>query len=192
MTIEDLVAALEREAEAKIEAELGAARDEAARLEAESNDRAAQLHARTLEERKLHLQQEAERTVAAARREARQKLLLARHRFLDRVLRRAVEIAPEVARSPAYLVGLESDLTRSMSYIGQSAVVRCWPSLAAEVQPLVAGRGGWRLEIDAALAPGFEVAAGDGSVVVDRTLPRRLLLEEARLRLEILQELGEP
>jgi vacuolar-type H+-ATPase subunit E/Vma4 len=192
MALEHLVAALEREAEAKIGAELDAAREEAARLEAEASGRIAQLRARALHERQIELQQQAERTVAGTRREARQKLLLARHRLLDRVLRRAVELAPDVARSPAYLAGLGDDLARSMSYIGGAAVVRCSPTLAAEVKPLLAGRGEWQLEIDAALGPGFEVAAVDGSVVVDRTLPRRLLLEEARLRLEILQELGEP
>jgi fermentation-respiration switch protein FrsA (DUF1100 family) len=64
--------------------------------------------------------------------------------------------------------------------------------LAAELQPLLVEHGEWTLEVDPAMAPGFQVAAPDGSVVVDRTLPRRLLLEEARLRLETLQELGAP
>ena len=193
MALEHLVAALEREAETKIGAELDAAREEAASLEAEAGERVARLRADALQEQRVRLQQEAARIVAAARREARQKLLLARHRLLDRVLRRALELAPDVARSPAYLVGLPDDLVRAMSYIGQSAaVVRCSPALAVEVQPLLVGHGEWKLEVDPALAPGFQVAAADGSVVVDRTLPRRLLLEEARLRLEMLQELGEP
>jgi vacuolar-type H+-ATPase subunit E/Vma4 len=193
MAIEHLVAALESEAEARIRSELQAAREEAARIEREASDRIARLRAEALQERQVQFQQEAERTVAATRREARQKLLLARHRLLDRVLRRAGELAPAAARSPAYLAGLAEDLACSMSYIGQSgAVVRCSPALAAEVRPLLAGHREWQLEVDSALAPGFEVAAANGSVVVDRTLPRRLLLEEARLRLEILRELGEP
>lgn len=193
MALEHLVVALEREAETRIGVELDAARTEAARLEAEASSRIAQLRTDALQQRRIRLQQEAERIVAAARREARQKLLLARHRLLDRVLRRALELAPDVARSPAYLAGLPDDLVRAMSYIGESAaVVRCSPALATELQPLLVGHGEWKLEVDPALAPGFQVAAADGSVVVDRTLPRRLLLEEARLRLETLQELGEP
>jgi vacuolar-type H+-ATPase subunit E/Vma4 len=193
MALEHLVAALEREAETKIGVELDAAREEAAGLEAEASGRIARLRSEALQERQARLQQEAERIVAAARRKARQELLVARHRFLDRVLRCVLELVPDVPRSPAYLVGLQDDLVRAMSYIGQSAaVVRCSPALAAEVQPLLAGHGEWRLEVDPAVAPGFQVAAADGSVVVDRTLPRRLLQDEARLRLEILQELGEP
>jgi vacuolar-type H+-ATPase subunit E/Vma4 len=193
MALEHLIAALEREAETKIGAELDAARAKAASLEAEAGGRVARLRAEALEEQRVRLQQEAERIVAAARREARQELLLARHRLLDRVLHRALELAPDVARSPAYRVGLPDDLVGAMSYIGQSAaVVRCSPALAAEMQPLLVGHGEWRLEVDPALAPGFQVAAADGSVVVDRTLPRRLQLEHARLRLEILQDLGEP
>jgi vacuolar-type H+-ATPase subunit E/Vma4 len=193
MALEHLVAALEREAETKIGAELDAAREEAAGLEAEAGGRIARLRSEALQERQVRLQQEADRIVAAARRKARQELLVARHRFLDRVLRRALELAPDVPRSHAYLVGLQDDLVRAMSYIGQSAaVVRCSPAMAAEVQPLLAGHGEWRLEVDPTVAPGFQVAAADGSVVVDRTLPRRLLQDEARLRLEILQELSEP
>jgi vacuolar-type H+-ATPase subunit E/Vma4 len=193
MALEHLVVALEREAETRIGVELDAARTEAARLEAEASSRIAKIRTEALQQRRVRLQQEAERIVAAARREARQKLLLARHRLLDRVLRRALELAPDMARSPAYLVGLPDDLVRAMSYIGESAaVVRCSPALATELQPLLVGHGEWKLEVDPALAPGFQVAAADGSVVVDRTLPRRLLLEEARLRLETLQELGEP
>jgi len=193
MAIEHLVAALESEAEARISSELEAAREEAAGIEREASDRIAQLHAEALRERQVQFQQEAERMVAASRREARQKLLLARHRLLDRVLRRALELAPDLARSPTYLVGLPDDLVRAMSYLGQSAaVIRCSPALAAELQPLLVEHRDWTLEVDPAMAPGFQVAAAGGSVVVDRTLPRRLQLEEARLRLETLQELGEP
>jgi vacuolar-type H+-ATPase subunit E/Vma4 len=193
MAFEHLVVALEIEAETRIGTDLDAARAEAARLEAGASSRIARLRAEALQERRLRLQQEAERIVAAARREARQQLLLARHHLLNRVLRRALELAPDLARSPEYLDGLPHDLIRAMSYIGQStAVVRCWPPLAAEVQRLLAGQGEWKLEVDPALAPGFQVAAADGSVVVDRTLPRRLLLEDTRLRVAILQELGGP
>ena len=84
MALEHLVAALEREAETRIGAELDAARAEAASLEAEAGGRIARLRAEALQEQRVRLQQEAERIVAAARREARQKLLLARHRLLDR------------------------------------------------------------------------------------------------------------
>lgn len=193
MALEHLIASLEDEAEAKIGAELDAARQEVARLEAEASGRIARLRAEALKERQVQLEQDAERIVAATRREARQKLLLARHHLLDRVLNRAVELAPDVARGPQYMLGLSDDLLGAMSYIGQAAaIVRCSPALATEVQALLAGHEEWKLEVDPALGPGFHVAAANGSVVVDRTLPRRLQLEEARLRLEILQELAEP
>jgi vacuolar-type H+-ATPase subunit E/Vma4 len=190
MALEHLVAALEGEAEAKIGAILGAAREEAAQLEAEAAGLVARHLATTLEARRFQLQQETERLIAAARREARQKLLLARHQLLDRVLHRALDLAADETLGAGYLAALPAELALALDYVGSTAtVVTSSSSLARNIRPLLENRPEVKLEVSRVLAPGFQVVAADRSVVVDRTLPRRLQQEEARLRQEILQEL---
>jgi vacuolar-type H+-ATPase subunit E/Vma4 len=192
VALEHLLAALEADAETKIAVELGAAREQASRLEAESGDRIARLRAEALQQHEMQFRQETERLVAASRREARQELLLARQRLLQRVLRRAVELAPDATRSSAYLTGLPTDLARALSYLDHSEViVRCSPELGTEMHQLLAEQKRAKVEIEPTLGAGFVVAAADGSAVVDRTLPRRLLLEEPWLRQLIVQEIGE-
>jgi vacuolar-type H+-ATPase subunit E/Vma4 len=193
MALEHLLAALEADAETKIAAALGAAREQASRLETESGDRIARLRAEALQQHQIQFRQETERMVATSRREARQELLLTRQRLLERVLRRAVELGPDVTRGSAYLAGLPADLARALSYLDQSRViVRCSPELGTEMHRLLAEHEQAKVEIQPTLGAGFVVAAADGSAVVDRTLARCLLLEEPWLRQEIVQEIGEP
>lgn len=189
MALEHLLAALEQEAEAHRAAALSAAREEAARVDAEATSRLGRMRNAALRDRRLRIQQETDRLLAARRRQAREEVLVARHRLLDRVLHRAVELMPEAVASQAYLGGLAEELARALSYLGPSeAIVRCSPPLTAAIRPRLDQRPQVKLAEDAGLAPGFQVAAADGSVLVDRTLPRRLALDEARLRMEILKE----
>lgn len=193
MALENLVAELEREGESKIAAQLEAARSEAARLEAEARSRRTEHRAQVLRERQLELQHETKQMVAIREREARKELLLARHRLLDRILQRMLELMPEVVQSEPYLASLPGELTSALSYLGPTGgLLRCSHRLSDALQTLVAAERHLKLTEDPALAPGFQVTSDDGTVLVDRTLPRRLDLEQARMRLEILQELHRP
>jgi vacuolar-type H+-ATPase subunit E/Vma4 len=191
VALEHLIAALEKEAEAHRAAELAAAREEAARVEAEEMRRVGRMREEALQELRLRLQQDTDQLVAGQRRQSRQEVLLARHRLLERIRHRALELMPETVRSQAYLGRLPEELADALSYLaGSKAIVRCSPPLAAAIRPRVAERPQLTLEEDSDLAPGFQVAAADGSVLVDRTLPRRLISDEVWLRLEILREVG--
>jgi vacuolar-type H+-ATPase subunit E/Vma4 len=189
MSLEHLVATLEHDTEVQIAAELAAAREAAARLESEAARRLDLVRDETLRDRRRRIQQTTDRELAARRRDGRREVLLARHRVFDRALGRALKLMPEVVQSREYLNALSGELDLALSYLGPGdAIVRCSPLLTPAMRSRLAGRPQLRLEEDSALAPGFQVVATDSSVLVDRTLPRRLTLEESRFRLELLRQ----
>lgn len=183
MALADLIARLEREADARsfeLDAQAGA---EAEKLRAEATRSSEERRERELATRREERRTTLDAALAEARRKMRGARLTAQHALLARVFARARELVPEVARSPAYLQAVPQHLAEARRFVeGLEVEVRCPPELAALLPGAVA---------DPAVAPGVVVKAVDGSVHLDNTLPARLQRLEARLAVELLAQLVE-
>jgi len=86
---------------------------------------------------------------------------------------------------------LPRHLEEALSHLeGLPAQVRCGPSAAAALRPVMPARPSLELVVDEAIGPGLVAEAVDGSVVVDSTLAARLARLETRLAVELLAEVG--
>jgi vacuolar-type H+-ATPase subunit E/Vma4 len=185
MALEDLIARLERDAEARAAGLEAAADAEASALLAEAGKVAAEVSERELNSRRAQRRAQMDAALAEARRLARGALLEAQHALLARMLARARELVPEVGRSAEYLAELPRHWAEARRFLeGVQVVVRCQPALVALL------RSGADAQVtfveDASLPPGVVVTAADDSVFIDNTLPARLQRLEARLAVELL------
>ncbi|MDP1825451.1 MAG: V-type ATP synthase subunit E [Archangium sp.] len=184
MALEDLIARLERDADVRssqleldAEAEATALRGEAARVAQQRRDR-------ELGSRRTRRRAQLDAALAEARRQTRGARLAAQHALLQRIFARARALVPELARSEAYLSQVAVHCAEARRYLeGVRVVVRCQPALVERLR-----EPGLTLLEDAALPPGVVVAAEDGSVFIDNTLPARLERLEAKLAVELLAE----
>ncbi|HXF96362.1 MAG TPA: V-type ATP synthase subunit E [Gemmatimonadales bacterium] len=193
MALEHLLAALEREAAEQAQALIAAAQAECARITAASEERAAEYRRRALAPREAELRAEAERALAAARREARRAELDARARLLDRIFAGARELFPVTIAGEAYRRALPGFLAEALACVGPGpARVRCHPALTEAIRHALgnAGRGEVTVEPDPAVGSGFVLTTADGRVTVDHTLESRLARARPRLALEALRALG--
>ena len=191
MALEELLAALERGGRAKAGAALEAARAEARRIAAESEERIARRRRDSREALEAELRGQTEKLVAAAREAARRDVLSARQRMLDRVFRAAEQRLAEVGRSEAYAARLGEDLAEARSYLGgMPAVVRCTPDLSARVRAWIVGKEGLSVEEEQHAEPGVVLVAADGSVEVESTLTARLDRLRPLLSMEVLDRIG--
>lgn len=195
MALDDLLAAVEREAERKIAARLAGAWTDAARLAAGSREHLARRRAEAEAARRAELRAAATREVEASRRAARRTVLEARERLLDRVFRAARERLPAAARGEAYVSALADEVAEVLSYFGDELVVlRCPPALEPRareiVQEIGAGRSGVTVAADARLATGLAAESGDGELMVESTLEGRLGRLRPALAIEVLRRAG--
>ncbi len=189
MALQDLLAALEREAEQRIAAEQAEAAAAAAVLTRDAEAlRVARREERLAQER-ARLETAAAREVALATRDAEHAVLTAREALVDRVL---ALVREGLAREPlgaaeAAALGLLAE--RALAHAGdRPASLRATPSL----QPALAARflaRGLPVEADPAICAGSHVATADGRVVIDASLPGRLAAREAEARIHILASL---
>ncbi|MGO8995568.1 MAG: V-type ATP synthase subunit E family protein [Polyangiaceae bacterium] len=189
MGIEELIARLERDADARVAAvETRAKSDVEAILTAAdrtSSRTAEEALARRREERRARLSRE----IAGTRHRARGARLDAEHALLGRVLTRACALLDEMDLDPAYLSGLPERLEEALRFVqGHAARVRCRPLLAPAIRGALAGRSDVNVEEVPAMSAGFSVVSQDGSVEVDDTLPARLQRLRPRLLIELLPE----
>lgn len=182
MPIAELVTALERDADAEIQALLEAATADAARLDAEA-ERARQARlagagARTAAE----CQAAADAALAAATRRARGEVLAAQAALLERVRAALAAALPSLlegdvgARLVADAVACAGDVP---------GVVRCAPCLAAVARASVPAT--LRVEADAAVATGVVVELATGARI-EATLARLADREWPRLAIVALAE----
>lgn len=191
MALEDLLAELERDGRSKADAELEAARGEAAGIAAESEERMRRRRAEFLASVKAELKAEVELALAEARHRAQGEVLAARQHMLDRVFDAAQALLAEAVQSESYAAVLGAHLAEALAYLGDApAIVRCPGALAARVRELIAGRENVSVENHAAAEPGIAIVAGDGSFVVDNTLSGRLERLRPILAIEVLKRSG--
>jgi len=191
MALPDLIARLERDADAQVEAITRRAKAEVRALDAAAAEAAAGATASHLEQQRLERHAEHIADLARARRRARAEELDARRALLARILERARAGVEEAGASPSYAAALPAHLDEALSYLeGRDVRVRCRTSDAAVLRSIAAGRGHVELAVDDAMGPGLIAEAADGSVVVDNTLAARLTRMERSLAIELLGEVG--
>lgn len=193
MAFEDLLRSLARRADAEIEALLAGARDQAATLRRESDQRLAERSATALRERTRAVGKDVERAVADAVRLERLGELSAQVRARDRVLAAAQAKLGPRALAADYRAILAERFARAADVMGEDpARVRCAPALAPSLRPLARDRHNLRVEPDAAIAAGFTIESDDGRVVVDEVLEHRLSADADALGQLALEALGRP
>lgn len=183
MGIEALVARLERDADAMVEAirEEGEVQVRACLAQAHAD--AAQRREEWLGRRERERRQVLDRELADTARRLRAELLVAQHALLDRVFARARQLAESLADDPGLRAAMPSHLHDVLSHLGErDAQLRCPPCLAAQLQALLAGRPGVELVVDEQAPPGVCARSRDGSLTIDNTVAVRL--ERLRPQLE--------
>jgi V/A-type H+-transporting ATPase subunit E len=172
--LDHLLDALERDANAQVERLLGEARAEADRLTAagtESVDRRRR-EAAALRERSR--QQEVERAVTLARRDARRAVLESRACLVARGIAAVRAELPAAAIGPAYRTRLPVAVMSALTAVGGApAVIRCPEQLASELERQRPADG-VSIVVDPGAGSGFRLATADGAVEVDETLETRL------------------
>lgn len=192
MPLDQLLAALEREAHAAAERALAGARAEAGRITAEAErevgagrDASAGILAR---ERRTALAQELSAATLAARREA----LIARDLLLARVLAAMRAELPAVLEGAAYQGSLPARIVAARSCLDDPGPVllRCSASLLDAVRSVVANDATITVEEMTAPGNGIRLATADGVIEVDGTLESRLEAERRPLERAALTRLG--
>lgn len=189
MGFAELVARLERDADARVAAIESRARADVDAALAEGARSASATRERALAARRDARRARLALELAEARRRARADELRALHGVVDRVMQRAGELLDRIDRDsdPASLAALPAQIAAALRYVsGVDAVVRCRPSLAPLVRAAVAGHDA-RLAVEEAadMPVGVAIRAQDGSVEVDDTLPARLARMRRRLAVDV-------
>lgn len=191
MSLADLIARLEQDADTKVEAITRQADADVLAIQSSAAQAAAESTTRHLAQRRAERHAAYARELAHARRLARMRELEAQHALLSRILDRARVQMPKAAALPQYVAVLPRHLEEALSYLeGLAAQVRCGPSAAAVLRPAVSAHPSIDLVVDEAIGPGLVAEAADGSVLVDNTLAARLARLETRLAVELLTEVG--
>ena len=190
MALDQLITALEEDADKQAHSELEQARGEAQRIATQTRDQKVRRRAEFLVRMEGDLREETEIELVEARRRSRNIVLGARQRLLDRVFTAAEARLPGLLEEPAYRDALPEELKTALSYVGdEPATIACSPQLSGIIEALVAGRAGTTIRPEDSVGSGFKVHSADGYVTVDVTLDARLERLRPRLSLEVLREL---
>lgn len=190
MALDQLITALEEDADKQAHTELEQARVEAQRVATQARDQIVRRRAEFLVRMEGDLREETEIELVEARRRSRSIVLGARQRLLDRVFTAAAARLPGLLEQRAYRDALPEELRTALSYVGdEPATIACSPQLSGAIEELVAGRAGTTVRPDDSVGSGFKVHSTDGYVTVDVTLDARLERLRPRLSLEALRVL---
>lgn len=191
MSLDALLATLEREAEDAAAARLARAREEAARIVAAGEARVAALQeARRREAAARHARRTAG-TVGQAVHAARARELEAQDRLLERVRTESVQRLRALPPQE-WLPLLPMLLDAGRRFAGGDRVVAHGAPQAEEALRELAAEAGITVEVDEELPPGLELRREAGGVCVRLTLPDRLEALWPELRLRVLQEVAAP
>jgi vacuolar-type H+-ATPase subunit E/Vma4 len=181
LALDQLITALEEDAEKQAHTELEQARSEAHRIATHARDLIVRRRAEFLVRMENDLREETEIELVEARR---------RSRSIDRVFTAAEARLPSLLEQRAYRDALPEELRTALSYVGdEPATIACSPQLSGAIEALVAGRAGTTVLPDDSVGSGFKVVSADGYVTVDVTLDARLERLRPQLSLEVLREL---
>lgn len=186
MGLEDLLAALARNARLEARAVLKRAHDERRQILEATRERVAALQHHRLVERKEALSAETQEKVAEARREARAAVLAAQERLIERVL----AVVDSRLTDPGTLERLRSTMPVRLPQLLQyapdsSLVIRCSPGLESVVRDVLGHASSVEVREDPELSSGVRVESGGGRLVIDDTLAARLRRRRLVLRMAI-------
>lgn len=184
MALEELLRALEREAEQDIATVRAEADAEVQRIAAAAGARSARRKEQALAEEERTLRDRAGAELAQVRRDAEGEVLRERRRVLDRVYGIVASRLGEVQASDAYRRGLADRVLSALGYAGDApATLICHASLHEAIQRIAGGRTGVRVVADPAGEEGFRVVVDETGFVVDERIAARL--EQMRPDLDI-------
>ncbi|HEU5358581.1 MAG TPA: hypothetical protein VFU45_05665 [Gemmatimonadales bacterium] len=192
MALDQLLAALERDAHAAADRALADARREAARIEADTERdiavRRESAAGAVIAGQRAALEQE----LAGAGRRVRAEVLGARERLLARVSAAMRAALPAAAAGPAYRASLPGRIAAARGYLGpdEPVVLECPPDLARLAAPLVTADRTVSIRTVEGRGSGFRLATADGVVEVDDTLESRLASSWRLLARTALERLG--
>ena len=187
MALDQLLAALERDATRAAEQRMEAAEAEATRLRTAAHAKADALRADRLQAQEKRLREEIERVLLVERRRLRAEMLRRRQALLDQALVMVEAKLPAATLDPANRSGLGRDLDRALTYVnGIPAVVRTPTDLVGWARDALDGRSGITVQADPAITSGLTVTTVDGSVVIDATLATRLRQSWPELSMKLL------
>lgn len=190
--LERLLAAIERQVEREAGRILEAGREEAARVAADADELRERRRAERLAGMEAAGRLELETELLETRRDAQQRTLEARLRYLARARRALEALLVDAVKSAAYRDVLPAHLEDSLAYFGEEpAVLHCSPGIAEALRPLVAGRSQLTVREDPAVPDGFRVVAADGALQVDNTLHARLSSRWPSMAIELLRRAEE-
>lgn len=188
MGLDDLIARLERDADARVAAIRARAQAEAEAIASAAGSASAKHRDETLAARRAERGARLGRELAAARQRAKSELLSRRHETLERIFARASELLAEAERDERYLAAVPQHLEEALRHVeGVPAEVRCRPSVARRLEPVLAGRAQLELVEDPGAPLGVVVRAKDGTVEVDNTLGARLQNVRQELGAELMR-----
>lgn len=186
MALDQLLGALEREAQLTVE-RLGAeARTEAERITALAEVMAGHQRAAEVERLTRDRRERGEAEVATARREARREALLARARLLQRVEEAVRRACPGALAAEPYRASLGGRLEAALAAFRPGAPVsaRCASTIATPLLAVWPAARQGEVQADDGVGSGFILADPEGRLEVEETLEARL---EAR-RPELMRE----
>jgi len=191
MALEDLIARIEQDADAQVEAIRRAADAEVAAIALATTQALSARTEHSLEAERLARRAAFGRQLADRRRAARARELAARHATVDRVFARALAILPPISRTGAWDAVWPRLASEALSYLpGAAGRVRCPPEIAAIIRPTPGHDPRVTVSEDTAVSPGLVVEAGDGSVTIDATLATCLAQRRPQLAIGLLPEEG--
>jgi vacuolar-type H+-ATPase subunit E/Vma4 len=186
MALDDLVARLEQDADAQVDAIAREANAEIAAIDAATTQALSARTKQSLDAGRTARQAAFERALADARRAARARELAATHAVIDRVFARALALLPEMSATEPWSRSWPALVREALSYIAAPCRVRCAPHIAAAIRDSVAPGSPVTIVEDASIGPGLVVEAADGSVTVDATLAGRLAQRRAHLAIGLI------
>ncbi len=193
MALDQLLAALEREAHASAEQITADARRQAEAITAAGQAGLAERRQSARQAAEQQARAALDQALAEATREARREQLLARERLLDRVFAAADALLPGAIAQPAYLATLASRVAEASRCVaGRPAALHGPPALEAPLRRIAAGIPDLAVSVDADAGAGFVLTSSDGAISVEDTLQHRLRRDRAALARTALHALDAP
>lgn len=198
MSLDALLGEIEREGREEAGRLVREAREEAERIARETDERLARHREASLAAHEAELRASAESEVAAARREARGRVLEVRQALLERAFAAAEAPGLRERALEALRASLRRRLGRAIACVDTAgAEVACSPALAEDVKRALAdlaggsGREDLRVRPDPGLGAGIRIASHDGRTELDITLSGRLERARGPLSIAALEAFAE-
>ncbi len=193
MPIDQLLAALEREARGSAELIAADARRQAEAITAAGQAELAERRQSARQAAESRARASADQALAQAARDARRDVLLARERLLDRVLAAANALLPGAIERPEYLATLAPRIAEASRCVGdRPATVHGPPALEAPLRNIATGFPQLTVAVDAGVGAGFVLTGSDGTITVEDTLQGRIRRDRASLARIALRVLEAP